>query len=353
MDNWYFSRKSLAEHYLKIFDVGISSNLAIIAPRRKGKTLFILKDICDAAKKKKYFTVYSSLWQNINAPHEGIIASLEDAIHAIDSKRPIARLLNTEITKASLGNELIGKVELEFADCPQTPRNSDLATIDKLLSKLQNKVKNKKILLLIDEVQHLATSSKFDSLTHSLRTSLDKRQGKIKAIFTGSSRHYMNLLFSLSKSPFYQFAETVPFPELSYDFIEFLTKKLEKRHRINIDNVQLHSVFKAVDQSPYWMMKIISYMITFEASLSTSEDYILNLINAADRFEETANKLKKIDKLVFLALSHGKNPFSKEVLSKVDQDTDIKGVAPNIQRSLKRLIDRQLISQVDKGQYNM
>ena len=44
MDVWYFPRLKLAEKYLKILEIGISSNLAIIAPRRKGETLFVLND---------------------------------------------------------------------------------------------------------------------------------------------------------------------------------------------------------------------------------------------------------------------------------------------------------------------
>lgn len=86
MDAWYFSRKDLADQYLKILGIGISSNLAVIAPRRKGKTLFVLNDVSVLARKRRYIPVYASLWQNINAPHEGLISALEEAIEAIDKK---------------------------------------------------------------------------------------------------------------------------------------------------------------------------------------------------------------------------------------------------------------------------
>lgn len=39
MDKWHFPRPELSAHYLNMLDLGISSSLAIIAPRRKGKTL--------------------------------------------------------------------------------------------------------------------------------------------------------------------------------------------------------------------------------------------------------------------------------------------------------------------------
>lgn len=353
MDIWYYPRTELAGKYLKVFDVGISSNLAIIAPRRKGKTLFVLNDISNLARKKNYISVYASLWQNINAPHEGLILAFEEALEALDKKIPFSRILNTKIKKTSLGNELIGKIEVEFADNPKKPENKELILLDQLLTKLQKKAKNKMVLLLIDEVQHLATSSHFDPLTHALRTMLDKRSGNVKTIFTGSSRHYMNLLFNESQSPFYHFVETLPFPDLGDEFIDFISENLRKRHDKSISTQELRRAFDAVDQSPYWMMKVISYMITFEETLKISINYVLQLIEAAEGFEEIAKKLKPTDKIIFLALSSGQSPFSKELLQKIDRETSVKGVYPNVQRSLKRLIEQHLVTQISKGEYKI
>lgn len=353
MDVWYFQRLDLAQKYLKILEVGISSNLAVLAPRRKGKTCFVLNDISTMARKKRYIPVYASLWQNINAPHEGLILALEEAIEVLDKKNSFNRLLKAKIKKTSLGNELIGKLELEFADDPQKPSSKELILLDKLLTTLQKKSKNKTILLIVDEVQHLATSSQFDPLTHALRTMLDKRLGGVKALFTGSSRHYMDLLFNELQSPFYHFVESMPFPDLGEDFLDFLSKNLQKRHKISISITNLKHAFSAVDQSPYWMMKIISHMITFGEGLQTSVKYVLQLIETAEGFERIEKKLKPIDKIVFLALSDGKSPFSRSLLEKIERETNVKGIYPNVQRALKRLIEKQLVSQVEKGEYKI
>ncbi len=234
MEGWHFPRTDLAEHYLSLLALGISSNFAIVAPRRKGKTLFILQDLTPQAQKKKYVPVYASLWQNINAPHEGLITALEEAIATLEKKAAFNRLLNTKIKKTTVSNELLGKMEVEFADNPNKPTSKELAYLDQLLGTLEEKAGKKTILLLIDEVQHLSTSRQFDPLAHTLRTMLDKRQGRVKSIFTGSSRHYMNLLFNESQSPFYHFVETVPFPDLDVKFIEFLRDKLANDHQIAV-----------------------------------------------------------------------------------------------------------------------
>lgn len=116
---------------------------------------------------------------------------------------------------------------------------------------------------------------------------------------------------------------------------------------------ELRRAFAAVGQSPYWMMKLISHMITFEETLNTSLNYVLQLIEAAEGFEQIAKKLRPIDKIVFLALSSGNSPFSKELLQKIDRETSVKGVYPNVQRALRRLIEQHLVTQITKGEYEI
>ena len=351
MNEWHFPRPKLAEHYLKILDIGISTSLAVVAPRRKGKTLFVLQDIFPAAIKRKYFPVYASLWQNTNAPHEGILSALEEGINVAGNRSALKRLLTAKIKKTTLKNELLGAMEVEFADAPAKASSRDLNKLDKLLIELQEKIGKKTILLLIDEVQHLATSSTFDPLTHSLRTILDKRQGSVKSVFTGSSRHFMNLLFNESQSPFYHFVEQVPFPELGVEFVNFICTKLKKEHGISLSNKAMAKVFDELDHSPYWMMKIVSHVLTYNTGLPAAQEYVTQLLEAAEGFDRIAKRMKPIDRIVFLALSEGKSPFSKGMFAKIDCETSVKGVMSNVQRSIQRLSEQHLVSQIAKGEY--
>ena len=353
MEGWHYPRKKLAEQYLGLLALGITSSLALIAPRRKGKTLFILQDLAPLAQQENYVPVYASLWQNINAPHEGLISALEDVIAALDKKATFSRILKAKIKRTSISNELLGKMEVEFADSPSKPSSQELAYLDQLLSTLEQKAGKKTVLLLIDEVQHLSTSSQFNPLAHTLRTMLDKRQGRVKSIFTGSSRHYMNLLFNESQSPFYHFVESVPFPDLDDAFIAFLRDKLAKEHQLAVPLPALQRAFTDLDQSPYWMMKLITRMITNKSTVEESLQHVLALIEAAEDLEGIAKRMKSVDKLVFLALCEGANPFSKELMSRVDQETSVKGVPSNIQRAIKRLAEANLISLIPKGGYNI
>jgi predicted AAA+ superfamily ATPase len=89
MSHWSFSRPELAEHYINILATGLFSNLAIIAPRRKGKTLFMLQDLAPLAKEHNYFPVYANLWQNINSPQEGLISAFQEALGPLMFDSPL------------------------------------------------------------------------------------------------------------------------------------------------------------------------------------------------------------------------------------------------------------------------
>ena len=354
MKGWHYPRTELAEEYLGRLVLGtFSDHLAIIAPRRKGKTQFILQDLAPLSLKKNYIPVYANFWQNVDEPHEVLISALEQATASLGKKGALRRLLEVRIKRMIVGNELLGKVEMEFADNPVSPTGRELTDLDRLVSTLEEKAGKMTVLLLIDEVQHLSTSNQFIPLTHALRTMLDKRQGRVKSIFTGSSRHYMNLLLNKAQSPFYHFAETVPFPDLDEQFIGFLKKKLAIDHQIDVSLQSLQRVFSGVDQSPYWMMKFVSHMITSRSSIGQAQEYVFELIEAAEDFKDHARRMKPIDRLVFLALCDGVNPFSKELMARIDVETAVKGIPPNIQRAIRRLMESNLISQVRKGEYNI
>jgi len=351
--HWHFPRTALAEHYLNVFDVGISSHLAFIAPRRKGKTAFILQDLAPAAQQQGYLCVYASLWGDPNAPHESIVQALEQAIDACASESKIKRMLSSKVRKAAISNEMLGRVEVEFANNPKSAGTRDLTRIDDLVTQLEKAAKDRTILLLIDEIQHLATSDDFSGLAHSLRTLLDRRQGRVKSIYTGSSRHYMHLLMSTQSSPFYHFANLHRFPDLGEDFCAFLQNKMASEYGVAVAMGSLVKAFGDLDHSPYWMQRLVERLVTEKCPLREAMNYTLELLDAAEGFEETAKTMKPVDRLVFLEMADNGNPFSRALLSRIEAQTSNKGIPGTVQRALARLMEASLVSQIKKGEYHI
>lgn len=143
----------------------------------------------------------------------------------------------------------------------------------------------------------------------------------------------------------------MPFPDLGEPFIEFIRVKPADAYQIVVPIKPLVKAFSVLENSPYWMMKLIGFMITSKASIDEAMNYVLRLLDAAEGLESIAQKMRPIDRIVFLALAEGKNPFSKELLAKVDKKSNVKGVPSNIQRAIARLSEYNLVSQIHKGEY--
>ena len=71
------------------------------------------------------------------------MSALQEALGATNKKIGIRRILKTKVNKVSIGNKLIGKVEMEFSNSPKQPTEKDLNLIDNLLTEFQTKVKKK------------------------------------------------------------------------------------------------------------------------------------------------------------------------------------------------------------------
>jgi hypothetical protein len=79
-DPWHYSRPELAEKYLKVFDVGLTSARALFAKRRMGKSEFLEQDLIPAARKLGYITVYLNLWDARSQPKPALLVALTRAL---------------------------------------------------------------------------------------------------------------------------------------------------------------------------------------------------------------------------------------------------------------------------------
>jgi predicted transcriptional regulator len=101
------------------------------------------------------------------------------------------------------------------------------------------------------------------------------------------------------------------------------------------------------------MIKMIFYLVTFENRLEEAVDYTMIVMEASKGFLELAKTMKPIDSIVYKALCENKSPFTEEMLKKVESGTDLKGIASNVQRSINRLKNLNMISQAVSRSYRI
>jgi len=351
MGGWVYSRKLLAEKYLKALDIGLINRLALFAPRRRGKTLYLMNDLAPLSEKNGYYPVYVNLWDNIESPHLSILEALRNSLKIIKKRGKLSTLLTTPIQKLSLGNTAL-RAEIAFSSPAKKASSNELSEIGNLISTIANYKKAKKLLLMIDEIQHLTTNKQFEPLIFALRTAADRNPDKVKIVFTGSSRSGMRQLFNQSNAAFYNSVERMDFPVMEPEFITFCQNKVKTDHSITLSTKALTKVFNSLDQSPYWFIKVLHKVILHQVSLNKALSIVRDEIFDVENYLGIYNSLNPLDIQVLLAITTTPiDLFSTERAKSLSQSTGKKIKIPNIQYTVNKLIKKQLITKMGRGEY--
>ncbi len=272
-DIWHYPRLELAKQVLGMFESGLSSALVFFAPRRMGKTEFLLKDMRPLANKQGWHVLYFSFLDvGSNAKEAFTLALIEFAIEMGVIKQ---EKFHKRIKK--IGGGIAGiRAGLEFRDPQETK-----ITLKEIIADLAKQ--NHKILLLLDEVQILSMDWKNKDFVAALRTALDVHKDAIKVIFTGSSQEGLRCMFSKSDAPFFHFGQNLPFPELQQDFIEHLVKIFNKATHRELDAEKLWQVFLEMSRVPQLIRSLVERLVLYpDLTLQQAKKQLLQDL-AADR----------------------------------------------------------------------
>lgn len=364
-DPWHYPRPDLAEHFLNRFKIaGADSGIHFFAPRRRGKTQFLLLDLAPAAVKRKYTVVYASMWDDMNRPQQALMSSLERALDAKKKRRGIlkgglSRALKGLKAKAAFqGIEVSG--ELEFANNPASPTSEELNRIDLMVEELAGDDRRHSLLLMIDEVQHLASKEEFSALAGKLK-SLATKFRSMDVVMTGSSRTGLSELFGSDK-PLHNVTHSEYFPDLDDGFVEHLAKSYAfVTNGRSLEIGKLLELFESVDRSPFYLRGVIEAMI-LQPSLTINDAHkrILDAVSITGRYEERWNDLRAIDKLVLDRAIKGEQLYTPEslllftnaIFGKMKGKQVTRGL---VQSSVKRLIELHYITPREgiRGRYDI
>ncbi len=358
-DIWHFPRPELAENYLRQFNEFGLKRITLFAPRRTGKTQFLIKDLAPAAEQAGYLVCYVSMWEQKDAPHTALKDCFDDAKKRIEqNKSMFSRFFAAKINKVKFDSEVpgLGKfaTDIEFAENPKKASAGELQELLTSYKSFQEVLGKKPFLLLIDEIQHLATNAKFEPLTYTLRTILDMSPDNIRVIFTGSSRSGLTRLFRDSKAPFFNFADTMKFPLLGEDFVLHLESVYQKVSGKSLNHSQLLEIFEALDHNAFYMHALIKTiaMQAFEDLDSAYKELLDNIADESE-FETLWDKLTVAERYVFGAISAQIAIFSEDNLSELKHSEWGRLDRMTLQRALLKLEQKGLIFKEGHGKYNI
>lgn len=299
--NWHFPRGELTERVMSAFDNGVSDTLTLFAPRRMGKTEFVRYDLIPEAAKRGYVPVYVSFWENRDDPSSALLLAIKTTLAERNWwKRFSGAQFNV---KASA----MGDVEASISVMPTQPVAPDSATLADLRKHFAELVKmNDRVLLCLDEAQHLATSKAFENLVFFLRTILDENRECIRVMYTGSSRDGLRKLFSKRKAALFQSSSQIELPTLGSGFIEHMRSCFRQASGRDFSFSEAQKAFYLLNRVPREFRSVIEKM-----ALTGTEDILSEAALVYDDQMEDGNyptiwaSLKSIDQALLIWIAHG------------------------------------------------
>lgn len=323
-DIWHYPRTELAQQVMTLFNSGLSHALTFFAPRRKGKTEFLLKDISPLAKEQGYQVFYFSFLDGTSDTQKRFIYEL-----ALFSQGKLAKGLNCLSSIEIQGF----KAELAHAS------NDDLLHA---LNSLAND--NRQTLLLLDEIQALSSVNHYPIIA-SLRTALDTNKDKIKVIFTGSSREQLRQMFSSSKAPFFHYGQNLNFPDLGKAFTDHLAGVFYHTTKRDLDNDELYTAFDEMAKSPQMARALIERMaLNPLLDISTAKAGLLDELQSTHEYLSLYHELTTLQQrlLQHIASEQGEL-YSTDNKERLSRELGAIISTANIQSAIRSLSKKGLI----------
>jgi len=352
---WHYHRPALAELYLRALNSGVVISTTIFAPRRTGKTSFLLKDMIPAAEKAGFNVVYADLWQTRKAPGSALIHALETAAQPKTVPQKIAARLKTPVKSVKAGAQLAGaSITGEMTLERDSPVDAEMALrIGSLLEKL---CKKKPVLLLVDEAQELGSSKDNEAVATALRTGITLNQNRLRVVFTGSSRTRLAHVFSNVTAPLYSTGAAIAeFPLLDRGFVRYVHRQFKRSCGREFDEEAAWTHFGKLRYQPESFLKAIMSMVldpglslrrafaNVEAELLRSENHEV----AWRALDATQRLLVKI-----LAADADARPFSNDSLVRLRERLGVDTLKPtHVQRAMNRLAAANVVARTTRGNY--
>lgn len=348
MDIWHYPRTSLANFILTGMEQNLLQRVSIFAPRKRGKTQFIQKDIIPLAQEQGVLPIYVDFWMQKDDPESIFIKSVIDACERnAGFLQKIGKALNFKKVGLSAAGS---KIEVEY---PQVGPSTDLFAVFQRLNDL-----NIPVLLLLDEVQHLATRAEFDSFTAALRSFVvNRKDNNVRCIFTGSSREGLSRLFKDNKAPFYNSSQTQIFEALDSDFVAFELAAFKKvTGGVELDKDQALEILTQQNRAPARfidMLKNMALNAVYDLDVGVQR-YDVDRIESEDQFSSTYAQLKPIEIAILklVAAKESKGLYTQSGLDKVKAFTDDPAITItkwSIKNAVTRLKALELIYSQERG----
>ena len=326
-------------------------NVALISPRRLGKSGLIHHTFAQDVIKDRYTTIYVDIYATKDLC-EMVKALSEAIVKAVGQKKSWHEKFFSFIKSLRVGfhiDAVSGEPSFDIGI-------GDIENPDKTIRELFDymEASEKPCILAIDEFQQIREYPQTN--TEAFIRSLVQQCSRTSFIFCGSKRHTMTDIFYSPAKPFFQSVisqSLKPIPMETY--VEFASRMFSQRGKI-LDRGAAETIYKMFDGCTWYMQMMMNEMfaLTKEGMICTTEyiDFAWDNIILAqeDRYQ---------------AILYGLAPKQKQLLQAIARDRTVEGItssdfvkrhrlvsASSVQAALKPLLKNDIVT-CEEGTYRI
>ena len=342
-DDITFRRTELANSYLVALRAQPGRPLVLFAPRRVGKTHFLIGDLTPVAETAGMLPVYADLWLSRNDPLAAINHAVEEALDdALVPKSEAGKAAKTTVKKVAVFGSGV-----DLGDTPARrglPIDAGLR-FDSLVTRLAA-ASGKQIVLMLDEFQVMAKVPNANDLLGKVRAVLQRHKKLVFAVFTGSSQAELGTMMASAGAPMYQFTQILTFPNLGTDYLALLAEHYQQVHKNKrLVLADLERIFAHIGWKPAMMKDLVKAM---SADGITDVDVGLKMYLADARnvqeWQGLFDSLQPLDQAVLVLISHGIAPLSKPTTDALLNEPGLAATRPKIRYAVDRLRQLQILA---------
>lgn len=324
------------------------NNIALISPRRIGKTELIHHCFNQDEIKEKYHTFIIDIYSTSSTTE--LVNMFGKAI--IDELRPKGRAVWEQFL--TILNSIKSEISFDINGYPVWGLgignlHDPEITLNEIFEYLNSA--DKPCLVAIDEFQQITNYA--DNRIEALLRTYIQRCTNAHFIFSGSHRHLMTEIFISPNRPFYQSVLLMNLKPINIDkYKDFATQKFEERGK-HLDTTVVDALFTQFEGVTSYIQRIMNVLflktnIGETCSVEMVNDAIsYNLNMASDSYETLLQQIPEKQRNVFLAIAtEGKaqNVNSGAFTKKYHLQSP-----SSVNSAIKGLLDKDLITQQDNA----
>lgn len=320
-EEFFTDRQKELQYICRVMDS--ENHLALISPRRFGKSSLVLKAV--KLLKRPYIMLNM---QSITSTKDLSNRILESVLKLYPMKNLKVLLRNFRIVPTISTNPLNDNIEVSFN--PFSKDNNDMILEDVLQLVNEVSTEKKRVILIFDEFQEIKEIEK--GLDKKLRGIL-QLQDKINCIFLGSQESMMEEIFNDKKSPFYHFGLIMQLKCIPEDeFFQFLNERFSK---ITAQSESIsHEILQVTHCHPYYTQQL-AFQVWDAIQYQKIGNDVVNqaigqLVQMHDLdFERFWINLNKTDRNTLKLLAQGKSPMMQRDTSTSTSFSSLKRLTKN------------------------